>query len=117
MGHEVTRENLFKLFIIRECKGTVATLLTLTVVTLGVRNILLSVSYQEHNCVPSSVGSGQEGRERLPCSLKSLAISLVMSLYLGRQESGYAILVAGFFFFPYLLVQFLGVNWNSLLII
>lgn len=42
MGHEVTREYLFKPFIIRVCKGTVATCLTLTVAISGDRNILLS---------------------------------------------------------------------------
>lgn len=42
MGHEVTREYLFKLFIIRVCKGTVATCLSLTVAISGDRNTLLS---------------------------------------------------------------------------
>lgn len=35
MGHEVTREYLFELFIIGQCKDTVATLHPLTIVTPG----------------------------------------------------------------------------------
>lgn len=58
MGHEVTRESLSELFNVTELKSRAATLVTLTIVTFGDRNILLSVSYQECNHVSSSVGSG-----------------------------------------------------------
>lgn len=53
-----------------ELKTRAATLVTLTIVTFGDRNILLSVSYQECNRVSSSVGS--EFKKKKTLSLLSV---------------------------------------------
>ena len=109
MGHEVTREYVFKLFIIRECKGTVATLLALTVVTSGDRNILLSVSYQEHNHVPSSVGSG--GEKKKASLLSEIRCNFAGDVPVLREMGIWICYISSwiflFFFFPSYLYDFL----------
>lgn len=68
-------------------------------VTAGDRNICFQFLTRNITTFLAVLDQDQGKKGFLAVCLKSLAISLVMSLYLGRQKSGYAIFVAGYFFF------------------